>query len=101
MISNTDGITNNSPIPLSMSLPMNSPSERKLIHQFSEVLDVKPKTSTHRLGASKSNQKAIISGNSLWYSIPKRRGKKRCTCKNRFMLVDSTAFVGFETTNIE
>ena len=35
------------------------------------------KTAVHRVGASKSKQKAIVAGIILWSSIPKRKGYKK------------------------
>ena len=64
----------NSPMSLIMSIPVNNPSARKLLRQFSEVLDGKPKTATRRLGAAKSKRKATITVIILWSNIPKRRG---------------------------
>ena len=48
--------------------------ERKSLHLFTEVLDVKIKPSVFRVGADKSNRKALRSGSMFWSSIPKRKG---------------------------
>ena len=46
--------------------------ERKPLHQFSEEVDIKPKTALHRLCAAKIKLKAIRDDSMLWSSIPKR-----------------------------
>ena len=53
---------------------LKNPSAIKSLRKFSEVLDVKQKTDVHRLGATKSKRKAIISGNMLWSIIPNMWG---------------------------
>ena len=45
--------------------------------KFSEVLDVKQKPSVRRLGAAKSDHKAIINFSMLCYIIPNRKGRKK------------------------
>ena len=74
MITTSEGLADNSQIPLRKSVPVNNTSAKKLLRKFSELLDFKQKTSVRRLCASKSNHKDIIIAQMLWSSIPKRRG---------------------------
>ena len=55
----------------------NNPSARKYICQFSELLNIKQKTSVLVLGAVKTKHKVTSKGNSLWLAIQKRRGHKK------------------------
>ena len=50
-------------------LPLKQPSERKLLLQFTETLDIKQKTEFCRLRDAKSKRKAIRAGSMLWFSI--------------------------------
>ena len=50
-----------------------NPSARISIHIFTEVLDVKNKTTVHRVGAAKLKRKAIRSGTMWWSSTPNMR----------------------------
>ena len=52
----------------------NNPSARKYICQFSELLNIKQKTSVLVLGAVKTKHTVTSKGNSLWLAIQKRRG---------------------------
>ena len=74
MVSTTERLTDNSPISPGSSVTVIKPMVRKSIRLFTEVLDVKKKTSVRRLGAGKSKHKEIISGSMLWSSIPNRKG---------------------------
>ena len=49
-------------------------SERKSLHQFTEVLDDKKKNAFQRVGFTKSGCKAIIAGSILWSIITKKIG---------------------------
>ena len=69
-------------------LCLNNHSARKSLRQFSEVLNVKPQTAVRRLGAAKSNRKAIISGSILWYSIQKRQGNTKINLKVKKYIYD-------------
>ena len=53
LLSTHEGITDNIPVSLSMSVTVNSSSARKYVLQFPEVLNVKQKTDVHRLDAAK------------------------------------------------
>ena len=77
MVSTPDEFTGNGPMPPSLFVIVKNPIEIKLLHTFSEALDVKPKNHFLRLCASKSKCKAIISVSMLWYSIPKRQGHSK------------------------
>ena len=46
-------------------LPLKQPSERKLLLQFTETLDIKQKTAFCRLRDAKSKRKAIGAGSML------------------------------------
>ena len=72
MVSTSEGFTDNSLISYGPSVTVRNPSAKKLLRQFNEVLDVKQKTAVCRLGADKSDHKAIMSVTMLWSSIPKR-----------------------------
>ena len=57
------------------------PSERKPLRQFTEKLDVKPKTAVCRFGAAKAKHKAIKKYNVLWSNIAKRHGHTKINQK--------------------
>ena len=71
MVSTPLGFTENSPIQFGQSDPVKQHSKRKLLRQFTETLDIKPKTAFRQLRASKSKRKATISGSMFFSSIPK------------------------------
>ena len=89
MISTTEGFTNNIPMSIIMSLPVNKHSARKSNHKISEVLDVKQKTDVRRLGVEKLKRKYMRKGHMLWSSITEKHGhtthKNKCTCKNSYL----------------
>ena len=64
--------TENSPMSFGPSVPIKLPITRKLLCQFSETLDVKPKTDLFRSCATKSKRKKIRVVSMLWSSIEKR-----------------------------
>ena len=72
-----DIFTDNITMSPGTSVTIRNPIARKPLHPFTEVLDVKKKTSSIRLGAAKSKRKATRSGSVLWSSIPKRKGLKK------------------------
>ena len=53
MVSPPGGLTDNSPMSLITSIPVDKPISRKSHRQFSELLDVKQKTTVCRLCAAK------------------------------------------------
>ena len=53
MVSTSEGFTENRPLSPGPYVTVKNPSARKLLHQFTELLDVKNKTVVHRLGAVK------------------------------------------------
>ena len=53
MVSTPEGFTDNSPMYYVTSVTLKQPNSRKSLPQFSETLDVKPKTDAHRLCDSK------------------------------------------------
>ena len=72
-MSTPDKFTDNSPIPPGPPMIVKKCSASKSLRLFTEVFDVKKKTAVRRVGAAKSKIKAIISGNMLCSSIPKRK----------------------------
>ena len=72
MVWTTEGLTGK--IPMSVVTPgiNKKTTTRKPIHQFSELFDVKEKTTVLRLGFSKTKRKATRKGIYLWYTIQKR-----------------------------
>ena len=48
------------------STPVNKPSARKSLCLFANILDVKNKTATRRVGAAKSKRKSIKYGTTTW-----------------------------------
>ena len=66
--------TYKSPISPGTSMTVKNPSTIKSLHLFTEVLDVKRKTSVLWVGAAKSKRKAIISGSMLCSILPNRIG---------------------------
>ena len=72
-----EGFTYNIPISPVPSVTITNPSERKSLSPFTELLDVKKKSSVCRLGTDKSKCKLIISESLLWSSITKRQGHKK------------------------
>ena len=69
MFSNPDGITNNSPMEVSVPDITKNPIPIKLFNQFSDLFYVKQKTDVLQLGSTKKNNKETRNGNSLWFTI--------------------------------
>ena len=65
MASTPGGSTNNGPMKPNLSVYTKNHSARKPLCEFSGTMDVKHKTDINRLGADKSNHKAIKTGNAL------------------------------------
>ena len=53
MVSNPEGITENSPISSGPYVSEKTPSVRKSLRQFPQILDVKQKTAVGKLGSPK------------------------------------------------
>ena len=66
MVSTPEIFSDNSPISPGTSVPVINPNARKSLHLFTEVLDIKKKTTVRLVGASKSKRKKIRSGSILW-----------------------------------
>ena len=66
MVSNTERFTDNIPISPEPPMIVKKCSARKSLRLFTEVLDVKDKTSVRQVGAIKPNCKAIREGSMLW-----------------------------------
>ena len=77
MVSTPEVFTNVSPISLMISTPVNKPRARKPLCLFTDILDVKKKTATHLVGASKSKRKAIKYGTTPWELIQKLKGNSK------------------------
>ena len=60
MVPTPEEFTDNSTISSGPYITAKNTSARKPLHQLTEVLDVKQKTSVSRVRATKSNHKAII-----------------------------------------
>ena len=66
MVSTPELFTYDSPISPMTSTPVNKTSARKSLCLFTNILDVKNKNATCRVGASKSKRKAIKYGTTPW-----------------------------------
>ena len=66
MVSTTEGVTDNSPNVHLTSPPVKKPSARKSLCLFTDILDVIPKTTKHRIVAEKYKRISIKVGNILW-----------------------------------
>ena len=69
MFSNPDGITNNSPMEVSVPDITKNSIPIKLFNQFSDLFYVKQRTDVLQLGATKKNNKETRNGNYLWFTI--------------------------------
>ena len=67
------GIDDSTNVPMT-STPVKKPSARKSLCLFTNILDVKPKTSKRRIVAAKSILKAMKVGSNLWTKKIKRKG---------------------------
>ena len=54
-----EGFTNDSPITPMTSTPVNKPSDRKSLCLFTNIIDLKNKTATCKVGAVKSKRKTF------------------------------------------
>ena len=66
VVSNPERLSDSSPISLGPPMNFKNYSARKPLCLFTEVLDVKKKISVRRVGAHKSNGKAIRGDSMLW-----------------------------------
>ena len=77
ILSTPEGVTYNSPnVPMTSS-PVKKPSASKSLCLFTNILDVKPKTSKRRFVAAKSKRKSMKVCNSLWTKKTKRKGHSK------------------------
>ena len=74
MISTPEGFIYESPISPMTSTPVNKRSDRKSLCLFTHILDMKKKTATRRVGAAKSECKAIIYVTTPWALKQKLKG---------------------------
>ena len=65
MVSTPERFTNHSKISPKPSVTVRNPSEIKSLHLFTEVWDVKKKTTLRQVGDNKSKCKAIRAGSML------------------------------------
>ena len=72
MFSTPEGFADDSPIYPISSTPAKKPISKKSLCLFTEILDVKKKTSTRRVGAAKYKRKAIKCGTTSW-ALKKRK----------------------------
>ena len=66
MVSTTEGFTNNSSRYPMTPTPVKKPSARQSLCIFTNILEVKNKTDTRQVGASKSERKGNKSGTTPW-----------------------------------
>ena len=77
MVSTLEGVIDYSPNVPMTSTPVKKLSARKYQCLFTNILDVKPKTSKHRFAAAKSKQKVMKVGSNLWTRKKKRAFKNQ------------------------
>ena len=73
LVSTTERITDSSPMSLGTPIIDKKCSARKLLHLFTEVLNIKDKNSVLQIGDAKSKRKSIRARSMLSSSIPQRR----------------------------
>ena len=66
MVSTPEGFTNNSHISTMTSTPVKKPSVRKSLCIVTNILYLKKKNATRRVGAAKSKRQAIKSETTPW-----------------------------------
>ena len=66
MVSTPDLFTNNSPTSPMTSTPVKKPTARKELCLFTNILEMKNKTTIRLVGAAKSKRKAIKAGTTTW-----------------------------------
>ena len=74
MVSTPEVVTDNSPNVTMTSTPVKKTRASKSLCLFTNILDVKPKTAKHRVGAAKSKRRSMKVGNILWTNKTKRKG---------------------------
>ena len=81
--------TDNSPMSPKYPMIVRNTSEIKSLYLFTEVFDVKKKTSVTRVCADKSKCKAVRAGTMLWSSIKNRKGNTKINeqVRNLFILM--------------
>ena len=77
LLSTPEGFTDKSPNVHMTSSTVKKPSASKSLCLFTNILDVKPKTTKRRFVAAKSKRKAIKVGNILWTKKTKRKGHSK------------------------
>ena len=74
MVSTPEGFTNNSPRYPMTPTPVKKPSASKSLCLFTNILDVRKKTDSRRVGDAKSKRKAIKSVTTPRSLKPKQKG---------------------------
>ena len=74
ILSTLEGFTDNSPNVHMKSSPVKKPSARKSLCLFTNILDVKPKTSKRSFVAAKSRRKSMKFCKSLWTKKQDKKG---------------------------
>ena len=74
MVSNPEGVTDNSPNVPTTSTPFKKPSARKSLCIFTNKLDVKQKTAKRRIVAAKSKLRAMRVGTIQWTNKKNEKG---------------------------
>ena len=74
ILSTPEEVTDDIPNMPKTSTPVKKPSARKSLCLFTNILDVKPKTSKRHFVAAKSKRKATKLSNSLWTKKTKLKG---------------------------
>ena len=77
MVSTPDGVTYESPNVPMTSTPVKKPSARKSLCSFTNIFDGKKKTAKYRVGAEKSNRRAMKVGNKLRTKKINEKGIKK------------------------
>ena len=74
MVSTTEVVTDNSTNVTMKSTSVKNPSDRKSLCLFTNILDVRPKTTKRRIVAAESKRRAMKVGTSQWTNKTKRKG---------------------------
>ena len=77
MVYTPEGFTDCSPISPMTSAQVKKPSARKSLCLFTNILEVKKKTATRRVGAAKYKRKSIKFGNTPWALKQNRKGNSK------------------------
>ena len=87
LLSTPEVFTANIPNVHMPSTPVKKPSAKKSLCLFTNILDVKPKTSKRRIVAAESKRKSMKVGNSLWTKKNKEKGIQKSTSRSNVMCI--------------